>query len=188
MVDRVGECTDLTFPAESGEETLSLGALTADLLRAGHLVRFEASGTSMLPLVHSGATIEIEPVATNALRTGDLVFCLVPDSNNIPQVLIHRLLKTQLPHLTRGDNCIQPDRTGEVLGRVVTLTQNGQPLNFRRWQWRIVNRWLGLVSRWQWQLTQLTIKHPALWPVRKASTLLQRVSLKLVAFFLKTNH
>lgn len=46
-------------------------------LKRGQTVSFRPRGNSMAPRIHSGDLCTVEPVATAAIRTGDIVLCRV---------------------------------------------------------------------------------------------------------------
>ena len=53
------------------------------MLQSGNNVRFQASGLSLMPLVHPGDVCMYEPVKDeNAIRVADVVFCRVRPSGN----------------------------------------------------------------------------------------------------------
>ncbi len=53
---------------------LHFGEICADLLRAGHAVRFTATGGSMAPTIRAGDVLTIRPLDPRDLRAGDVAF------------------------------------------------------------------------------------------------------------------
>ncbi len=63
----------MTAPA-----ALGFRELCADLLRAGHAVRFTAAGTSMNPSIRAGDILVVGPATVGHVRTGDVVLYQAP--------------------------------------------------------------------------------------------------------------
>ena len=107
-------------------ETSRFLPLSQEILRQGCRLRCPTRGESMLPLVPSGAVLEVEPVRAEDLRVGD-----VPLYYAAGGILVaHRLVAKELRHTgftltTRGDAL--PRNAGEriepeqILGRVVCV-------------------------------------------------------------------
>jgi len=97
------------------------------LLNDGQTVRFEAPGRSMLPTIHDGDTLVVEPVKAVSIVCGDVIVVEGPNG-----VRAHRVVGedkgSDRTLLLRGDAQrlmdapVCPDR---VLGRVVGLERRG---------------------------------------------------------------
>jgi signal peptidase I len=117
--------------------------LSAELLRTGMNICFQASGWSMHPSIEDGETITVEPVAPCDVKRGDIILYLSQRG-----VIAHRVVKIQSavksqqsttshqssslsPHhlfLLRGDasnSCDEPVEPQQVLGIVVSVERQG---------------------------------------------------------------
>jgi uncharacterized repeat protein (TIGR01451 family) len=94
--------------------------IARELLGAGHSVRFQASGFSMLPQIQDGELVHVAPVRVDELRCGDIV--LVEQG---AKLRAHRLIGKDAggdQFVTQGDASLEPDspvRASQILGRVV---------------------------------------------------------------------
>lgn len=107
-------------------------ALSAEILRAGAAVRFQAHGASMSPLVRDGDVLLIRPVSPDALRVGDVVLCgREPD-----RAVVHRVIRVTThpdgPRFTvQGDALPKPDGTfpaAQIYGRVAVIERGGKQI------------------------------------------------------------
>jgi len=102
-------------------------------LKAGTRVRFRACGQSMRPNVLDGDLVEIEPVAEENLRRGDIAL-----TRSSGRFLLHRVVGRDWASgkaITRGDAGMAMDRPAEaVLGKVVSIERDGKvmPIGRRR--------------------------------------------------------
>jgi signal peptidase I len=99
--------------------------IIAELLRAGHAVRFPAHGFSMAPTIHSGDFLLVEPAHPSEVRPGDVVLSLTPRG-----LTAHRVINIDASDVftTRGDNAAASDEpfgANALLGRVVRLERAG---------------------------------------------------------------
>lgn len=98
-------------------------ALAADILAAGHTLRFRARGTSMRPFIRDGNILEIRPAGVSPIRCGDVVLCC----NDSDRVVVHRIVGQENGHmrlLIQGDALTRPDgriSRDQVLGKVVVI-------------------------------------------------------------------
>jgi signal peptidase I len=92
----------------------------ADLLRAGHPVRFVATGNSMTPAIRDGDRLTVEPLASHAARPGDVVLYLSPHG-----VTAHRVVGLGSTVLRcQGDAAGSQEESvpaEEVLGKVLGI-------------------------------------------------------------------
>jgi hypothetical protein len=108
--------------------------LASELLRQRQGVRCRTAGSSMFPLIRSGSVVQVEPVALESLRRGDVILFRAGDA-----LVAHRLVDQGRGGgagrlATRGDafprRVIEEVDPSQVLGRVVAI-QRGP------WQIRI---------------------------------------------------
>lgn len=100
---------------------VSKTVLIADLLRAGHVVRFRATGQSMAPAIADSELVTAEPARPGEVRVGDVVVYARGG-----RVFAHRLIKidgdgASVRFVMRGDNLPAADRPvgpEAILGRV----------------------------------------------------------------------
>ncbi len=107
-------------------------ALSAEILRTGAAVRFQAHGASMWPLVRDGDVLLIRPVSPNALRVGDVVLC----GREPGRTVVHRVVRVTAgadgPRFTvQGDALPKPDGTfsaAQIYGRVTVIERNNKEI------------------------------------------------------------
>jgi signal peptidase I len=100
-------------------------ALSADLLRHGHSVRFRATGESMHPTIRQGEAIIVAPVAPSDVRFADIILYQAPKG-----VIAHRFIRRPKANgvvesfLVRGDasdTCDEPVPADHILGKVIMV-------------------------------------------------------------------
>jgi len=126
--------------------------LSAELLRAGTAVRFEAHGGSMRPLIRDGDVLTVHPADPGSIRLGDLV--LVTDEHD--RLLVHRIIRRmpgqdEIRFTVQGDQVSRPDGVipaARVFGRVTTIERagatmaaNGPILRALGWAAALRSRW-----------------------------------------------
>jgi hypothetical protein len=98
-------------------ESVAFHLLSSELISAGHGLRFQAVGRSMLPTIKDGEIVHVKPVATNMLRVGDIILLRTGE-----QFRAHRIIrKCGEFFITRGDAGVDTDgeiRCDQILGRV----------------------------------------------------------------------
>ncbi len=94
------------------------GQLIEAALKAGHRVRVRAAGSSMRPLVPSGARITVEPNG-GPVRVDDVVVALADG-----ELVAHRVTRVD-PVELRGDSSTAVEHAPEILGRVVAVEWRG---------------------------------------------------------------
>lgn len=91
--------------------------LTADLIAGGYGLRFQAKGRSMLPAIHDGEIVHVQPVTRDMLRVGDIVLLRTG-----AEFRAHRIIRKRGQcFITRGDSGVDTDgeiRGDQILGRV----------------------------------------------------------------------
>ena len=76
-------------------DSLAFRALAYDLLRAGHSLRFQAQGRSMLPTIQDGDVLQVAPVQPQQLRRGDIVLVDL-QQGGAGKLRAHRLVSKDL--------------------------------------------------------------------------------------------
>ena len=126
--------------------------LSAEVLKAGAAVRFEAHGASMAPLVRDGDVLTVHPADPGSIRLGDLV--LVTDEHGRP--LVHRVIRKAdgpdgLRFTVQGDQVALPDgviHAARVYGRVTAIGRAGAIIEVNRPTLRVLGWAAALRSRW----------------------------------------
>ena len=103
--------------------------LSAELLRLGKVVRFQARGNSMQPLLRDGDILSVSPVDFDQIRIGDVIMC----SSHSGCIVVHRVIlrknkfeQNQL--LVKGDQAEKPDgwiNSSQIYGRVAAFERQG---------------------------------------------------------------
>jgi signal peptidase I len=128
-------------------------------------IRLPAVGTSMVPAIHPGDVLSIQPVDPREVSRGDIVVYARE------QVLIvHRIVRTSSdssePYLvTRGDRLLQDDTPilpCELLGRVASIERKNRRVNIHPFLNR-AEQVLCLVLRRSERATSLFLRANALW-------------------------
>lgn len=133
---------------------MTFESVLIDVLGAGHVARFRATGNSMYPTIRSGDCLHL--AQSSQLSAGDVV--LVRAKRGLTA---HRIVAiTEDGFLIRGDNALTNDPVvlhEDVIGRVTAIERNGvllpaaatrPPLVRRAFVLaRMLRRWLSL-RRW----------------------------------------
>jgi signal peptidase I len=156
------------------EEGTLPGPVLVELLRAvlerDAPFRFIAPGFSMSPFIRHGDTVTVEPVGERALRVGNVVAFLRPDSDRL---VIHRLIgEEDGAWLVRGDNC--PDSDGRVLrenviGVVTRVDRRGHRVHLALERG---GRWVAWLNARNWLSPLRTVFY---FPLRVGGALLRRL-------------
>lgn len=105
-------------------------------LERGQRVRLAVSGSSMLPFIHDGDTIELLPLGV-APRAGDIVLAEASDG----QYVLHRVVRADGElYFLRGDAQERDEcavRHGDLLGQATTVQRNGHIYALDRGAWKI---------------------------------------------------
>ena len=130
----------------------AFGQLSAEILRAGHDLRFRARGTSMSPLVRDGDRVLVRPVDPSSVRVGDVVLCSSQPDRVVVHRVVSRLAGPDGPHLTvQGDGLSRPDGSipaGRIYGRVVAVERGGAHVDMDHPLVKVLSRVAALRSRW----------------------------------------
>jgi len=98
--------------------------MAGEVLRSSGRLRLGVTGSSMLPSIWPGDTLELESATGSELCEGDIVL-FARDQ----RLFAHRIVKTSANAIvTRGDAMRRADRAlsdNELLGRVVCIMHNG---------------------------------------------------------------
>lgn len=111
----------------------AFGKLSAEVLRMGKSIRFEARGTSMQPILRDGDILVVAPLAAGWAKLGDVVLCQVTDE----KLFIHRVIQRRtagegIQYLVKGDHVPAPDAWisgDQVYGRVVSAERDNFHIN-----------------------------------------------------------
>jgi hypothetical protein len=105
-------------------------------LERGQRVRMTVNGSSMLPFIHDGEVVEIEPIHSLP-KMGDIVLLQCSEDRYV----VHRVARLEDDTLfLRGDaqlHCEGPFTSDAVLGRVITAWHNDCPRALGRGVWRL---------------------------------------------------
>lgn len=116
------------YPKTSADATAAKCELAVEVLRSFGILRFAATGWSMLPTVWPGDTLVVERIGADQFRTGEIALV-----GRDGRLCAHRIIS--LPEsgnrfwTTQGDAVPTQDRPvieGELLGRVTTLIRSGK--------------------------------------------------------------
>jgi len=116
--------------------------LSADILRRGTCLRFEAHGQSMAPFIRDGDVLTIAPAPAVALRRAEVAFYRTGAGRMAAHRVIGRRVQDgQVVLLTRGDAVLGPAErvpAGQVLGRVVSLHRGEKEVSLDQGGHRLV--------------------------------------------------
>jgi len=140
--------TSTSIPCTSA----AFAELSAEILRAGKALRFQARGASMSPLVRDGDVLLVQPAQRRGVRVGDVVLC----RNEMGHVVVHRVVRrlmgpTGRRFVVQGDQVARPDGVipgAQVYGRVVAIERAGARLETSRPLMRLLGALAVLRSRW----------------------------------------
>ncbi len=114
-------------PRPSLGDNYPVAGLMRAVLEKGRAFRFEARGTSMLPLIRDGDMVTVTPLSGGEPRTGDVVAFADPGGD---RVRIHRIVKAgRGAYLLKGDH--DPGEDGlfspaAILGLVARVERGGR--------------------------------------------------------------
>lgn len=124
---------DSAAPAQRQAAALELAAETA---RKFGKLKIKVTGDSMLPAVWPGDVLTVLRQPLARFRPGDIVLAArraAGNSRSELEFVAHRVLRRQGDHLlTRGDSLSHHDpplSEPEILGRVVSVTREGRPID-----------------------------------------------------------
>lgn len=127
--------------------TLStFSGLSAEILREGKSLRFQAHGSSMTPLLRDGDFLLVKTADPSAIRIGHVVLCNISSSC----LVVHRVIQKRstskgISFSIQGDQKQEPDgwiQEEQILGRVVEIHRSDQRLEMRN----PVMRFLGFLA------------------------------------------
>jgi len=111
----------------------------------------KASGTSMLPLIKSGAELELELLPASHIQVGDIIVFSRPPETLVAHRVIGIKNKGKLLFITKGDHrwsADSPVSQNDILGRVVKI--NG--VSVRSWLKIVMGRGVAFLSYGQFYL------------------------------------
>jgi hypothetical protein len=134
--------------------TTAFAGLSADLLRLGKTLRFQARGSSMQPLVRDGDILLVQPAGCHRIRVGDVVLC---SSQAEHRVIVHRVVRKRLTrdgmrYLVQGDQVSHPDgwmSDEQIFGQLIAIDRNDLQIDIRQPMLKFLSRLAVLRSRWQ---------------------------------------
>lgn len=130
----------------------AFAGLSAEILRSGVALRFQARGTSMAPLVRDGDVLLVWPREPGSVRIGDVALCSVDPG----RVVVHRVIRKEsrpegMRFTVQGDQAVRPDGlipAAQILGWVVAVERAGIRIDMDRPVMRLLGRLAALCSRW----------------------------------------
>ncbi len=126
--------------------------LSAEMLRSGLALRFQAHGSSMQPLVRDGDVLLVRPVTPAQVHVGDVVLY-----HGAPgQVVVHRVVRRlrgrgECRFVVQGDAVPRPDGAipaAQIYGRVAVLERDGVPFALDGPVMRLLGRLAALRAAW----------------------------------------
>lgn len=134
-------------PTELGLSRDSLRELAEAVLRKNRLLRIQARGHSMSPIIRNGDIIVISPLRDRKPGYGDVLAFVHQPCNSLT---VHRMIHKQNDrYYFRGDNCLgSPEMAtaDQLLGRLSGVERNGIPIRFGLGPERLL---IGLLNRKQ---------------------------------------
>lgn len=127
-------------------------ALSRKILSRGHGLRFQALGSSMLPLIRSGNVIQVEPVDVTSLRPGDIIFYRsFGNSQKAHRLISKQPVRGRMMFFTKGDSfprrAVEQVEPEQVLGRVVAVEwRRNLQVRIDRGPGRRLGLWLAKIS------------------------------------------
>jgi signal peptidase I len=97
----------------------------------------------MSPFIRNGETVEIAPIESGKIRSGDIIFY----RTNLKRLVAHRVIKRMIDggrifFITKGDRSPVFDEyvySDDVLGKVVAVEKKGRIIRFDRGVMRLLN-------------------------------------------------
>lgn len=130
----------------------AFSGLSADILRLGKSIRFQARGNSMRPLLRDGDTLLIKPLGSHLPIIGEVVLCNVhPERVIVHRVIGKRVIASRLEYLVHGDQALNPDgwiSVEEILGRVVKIEREGKSLKMDHPAMKLLGLIAVMRSKW----------------------------------------
>ncbi|MEW6716775.1 MAG: S24/S26 family peptidase [Chloroflexota bacterium] len=106
------------------------------------LIAFKVKGDSMVPILHPGDIVHVDPGPGISYRVGDVVLIFRKE-----ELITHRLLyKVVEGWYTKGDNRLDLDpvvNEQSMIGKVVVLEKAGKRIDLQKPFWRSANRVMG---------------------------------------------
>jgi signal peptidase I len=125
-----------------------------ELIEKGNVVSFSTWGTSMHPLLKTGAIIDVKKVEEKRIRLGDVVLIKGAGISN-GKFVLHRVIRRRkdangVKLVTKGDSSpcdvVQPSERVECLGRLTGMTYRGIEYDLEKWFWPFINVGVALLS------------------------------------------
>jgi signal peptidase I len=134
--------------------TTAFAGLSADLLRLGKTLRFQARGSSMQPLVRDGDVLLVQPAGSRQVRVGDVILC---SSHAEQRVIVHRVVRKRLTpdgmrYWVQGDQVSRPDglmSDEQIFGQLIAIDRHDLQIDMCHPKLRFLSGLAVLRSRWQ---------------------------------------
>ena len=124
---------------EKDLDTAVFRELSAEILKKGHVLRFQARGISMHPFIKDRDVIKVKPVGLEDVKSGDIVFYMSKNKNFIAHRLIKKIKDKnndgKLLLVTKGDSCTGFDAAlspSQVLGKVISIERDGKEISMEK--------------------------------------------------------
>ena len=106
-------------------------------------VCFRARGGSMRPFIRSGEIIEIAPINTKKIKSGDIIFYRASPNKLVTHRVIKRITENgEIVFITKGDHSPTFDEyvySDDVLGKVVAVKKRGRIIRFDKGLMKLLN-------------------------------------------------
>lgn len=126
--------------------------LSGEILTRGHTLRFQALGSSMIPIIWGGQVIEVAPAPVEVLREGDVIFYRRGGETLVAHRLMGKSMVQGRMMLAAKGDCHPASATEQVspeqvLGRVVSVEwRPGWTLRLDSGPGRLLGRLLAYIS------------------------------------------
>lgn len=129
--------------------------IATELLQNRNMVRFQAPGVSMSPIIRHRERITVKPCSHKDIRFGDIILYSgfgsqtqqlshsANDQKTVHRLLWRRVVDGELRLITKGDNnrlCDPPVSPHQILGKVVEIEKKGGKLRLDSPLGRLLNR------------------------------------------------
>lgn len=120
----------------SQEQNTQAGTLTSlyiDALRQGEAFWFRVASGSMIPLLHVGDEVRIEPATAAAIRTGDIAAFETAEGLVIHRIVRHQQSGTAVRLLEMSDVRLYPSwvEGQSIVGRVILVRYDTHLINLQ---------------------------------------------------------
>jgi hypothetical protein len=126
-------------------------SLYIEALRAGQPLSFRVVSNSMVPTLHTGDSVYIEPAKAKEIRVGDIAAFEIPGGLVIHRIVRTRLIGTSIRLLQMADVDLHPSWVEEhaIIGRVISARRQNREIQL---QHPIAQRCGKITARLRYQL------------------------------------